>query len=126
LTVIASVVKNIRAIIVIRKNSPLQWEEFQKCANFLDLNNKSSLPLDVPTRWNSTYEMLSHAIYYRSAFDRLVYLHKDKYKHCAPSDDEWKMAASFCKCLKCFIDATVLFSRTQYPTSNMFGGNSVR
>jgi len=76
--------------------------------------------LDVPTRWNSTYEMLSHAIYYRNAFDRLVYLHKDKYKHCAPSDDEWEMAASFCKCLKLFNDATMLFSGTQYPTANMF------
>ena len=120
LTVIGSAVKNIRAIIVILKNSPLQWEEFEKCADFFNLNNKSGLPLDVPTRWNSTYEMLSHAIYYRNAFDRLVYLHKDKYKHCAPSDDEWEMAASFCKCLKLFNDATVLFSGTQYPTANMF------
>jgi hypothetical protein len=30
------------------------------------------------------------------------------------------MATSFCKCLKCFNDATVLFSRTQYPTTNLF------
>lgn len=87
---------------------------------FFDLNNKSGLPLDVPTRWNSTYEMLSHAISYRSAFGRLVYLHNDKYKHCAPSYDEWNMAASFCKCLKLFNEATVLFSRTQYPTANLF------
>jgi hypothetical protein len=33
-TVIGSTVKNIRAIIVILKNSPLQWEEFEKCAEF--------------------------------------------------------------------------------------------
>jgi hypothetical protein len=34
LKVIGSTVKNIRVIIVILKNSPLQWEEFQKCADF--------------------------------------------------------------------------------------------
>ena len=73
LKVIASSVQNIRATIVIVKNSPLQWEEFQKCAVESDLNNKSGLPLDVPTRWNSTYEMLSHAIYYRRAFERLLF-----------------------------------------------------
>lgn len=63
LSIIGSSVKNIRAIIVIVKNSTLQWEEFHKCAEFFDLNNKSGLLLDVPTRWNSTYEMLSHALY---------------------------------------------------------------
>jgi hypothetical protein len=110
LSIIRSSVKNIRAIIVIVKNSTLQWEEFQKCAEFFDLNNKSGLPLDVPTRWNSTYEMLSHALYYRSAFERLVYLHKDRYGHCAPLNDEWDMAESFCKCLKQLNDATMLFS----------------
>lgn len=73
LKVIASSVKNIRATIVIVKNSTLQWEEFEKCAGFFELNNKSGLPLDVPTRWNSTYDMLSHAIYYRRAFQRLAY-----------------------------------------------------
>ena len=81
LSIIGSSVKNIRAIIVIVKNSTLQWEEFHKCAEFFDLNNKSGLPLDV-------YEMLSHALYYRSAFERLVYLHKDRYGHCAPLNDE--------------------------------------
>ncbi|KAJ1253533.1 hypothetical protein BS78_K242300 [Paspalum vaginatum] len=120
LTVISKSVKNIRAIIVIVKNSTLQWEEFQKCADFFGLDNKSGLPLDVATRWNSTYDMLSHALYYRSAFERLVYLHKDKYSHCAPTSDEWDMAESFCKCLKIFNDATVLFSGCQYPTANLF------
>lgn len=120
LSIIGSSVKNIRAIIVIVKNSTLQWEEFQKCAEFFDLNNKSGLPLDVPTRWNSTYEMLSHALYYRSAFERLVYLHKDRYGHCAPLNDEWDMAESFCKCLKQLNDATMLFSGCQYPTANLF------
>lgn len=120
LLVIASPLRNIRAIIVIVKNSTLQWENFEKCAQFFDLNNKIGLPLDVPIRWNSTYGMLSHAMYYRSAFERLVYLHKDKYWHCTPSSDEWDMAESFCKCLKQLNDATVLFSSCQYPTTNLF------
>jgi hypothetical protein len=123
LSIIGSSVKNIRAIIVIVKNSTLQWEEFHKCAEFFDLNNKSGLPLDVPTRWNSTYEMLSHALYYRSVFERLLYLHKDRYGHCAPLNDEWDMAESFCKCLKQLNDATMLFSGCQYPIANLFWWN---
>lgn len=120
LSIIGSSVKNIRAVIVIVKNSTLQWEEFQKCAEFFELNNKSGLPLDVPTRWNSTYDMLSQAIYYKNAIQRLVYVHKDKYGHCAPSTDEWDKAESFCKCLKTLNDLTVLFSGSQYPTANLF------
>ena len=120
LKVIASSVQNIRATVVIVKNSPLQWEEFQKCAIECDLDNTSGLPLDVPTRWNSTYEMLSQAIYYRRAFDRLLYLNEGKYDKCAPSNEEWDMAESLCKCLQKFHDATKLFSGNQYPTANLF------
>jgi hypothetical protein len=52
LSVISKSVKNIRAVIVIVKNSTVQWEEFQKCAEPFGLDNKSRLPLDVATRWN--------------------------------------------------------------------------
>ena len=41
LSVISKSVKNIRAVIVMVKNSTVQWEEFQKCAEFFDLDNKS-------------------------------------------------------------------------------------
>lgn len=120
LKIIAYTVKNIRATIGIVKNSTLQWEEFQKCAAECDLNNNSSLPFDVPTRWNSTYDMLKQAIYYRRAFERLLFLHEDKYGYCAPSAEEWDMAQSLCKCLEKFNDATVLFSGCLYPTANLF------
>lgn len=119
LKVIASSVKNIRATIVIVKNSPLQWDEFQKCAEECDLDNKFGLPLDVPTRWNSTYEMLSHAIYYKRAFERL-FLNEGKYEKCSPTNKEWDIADALCKCLQKFNDATVIFSENQYPTANLF------
>ena len=120
LKVIASSVQNIRATIVIVKNSPMQWEEFQKCALECDMDNKSGLPLDVPTRWNSTYEMLSYAIYYRSAFERLLFLNMGKYEKCSPTDEDWDMAEALCKCLQKFNDATMIFSGNQYPTANLF------
>jgi hypothetical protein len=120
LKAIGDAVKHIRATIVIVKNSTLQWEEFQSCALFCGLENNYGLPLDVPTRWNSTYYMLNRAIYYKCAIQRLVYLNQDKYAHCATSADEWNMAESLCNCLKKLEEATELFSRHQYPTANLF------
>jgi hypothetical protein len=64
--------------------------------------------------------MLSHTLYYRCTFDRLVCLHNDKYGYCAPTGDEWDMSESFCKCLKTFNEVVVLFSGCQYPTTNLF------
>lgn len=120
LKIIAHTIQNIRTTIGIVKNSTLQWEEFQKCAVECDLNNNSGLPLDVPTRWNSTYDMLKQAIYYRGAFERLLFLDEDRYQRCAPSAEEWGMAESLCNCLEKFNDATLLFSGCLYPTANLF------
>jgi hypothetical protein len=64
--------------------------------------------------------MLNHAIYYKSAFERLVYLNQEKYAHCVTSADEWDMVESLCNCLKKLQEATELFSGCQYPTTNLF------
>ncbi|KAL6571302.1 hypothetical protein OROHE_002945 [Orobanche hederae] len=62
LAAIASVIKNIRAFVVAIKSSPLQWEEFKKCATKCQLDTKKGVALDVATRWNSTYLMLMDAL----------------------------------------------------------------
>jgi hypothetical protein len=120
LKVISSSVRNIRATITIVKNSTLQWEAFIKCAKEENLDVKRGLSLDCITRWNSTYLMLNNAIYYRKAFDKLVFLNKSKYKNCAPGDREWDKVVALTRLLKKFNDATEIFSASLHPTVNLF------
>jgi hypothetical protein len=120
LKTIASAIANIRNTVAIVKNSTLQYEYFKKCASECNLNEKTELMLDVPTRWNSTYDMLCSTQYNKEAFDRLFLRHKDKYKKCAPSESNWEMAKAICECLKPFAEATDLFSGHKYPTANLF------
>lgn len=124
---ISSSISNIRNTVWIVKNSPLQWEEFMKCASECDgLDITCGLSLDVPTRWNSTFLMLKQAIHYRLAFNRLFLRHRHKYLKCAPTDDDWTMAKSLCTCLKRFYDATLIFSGSSYPTAIYFLQNFVK
>jgi hypothetical protein len=69
MSVMASSIKNIRAFVLAVKGSPLQWEEFQKCATECVMDTKVGLSLDVGTRWNSTYCMLRDLLHYRAAFE---------------------------------------------------------
>ena len=120
MSVIASSIQNIRAFVLAVKGSPLQWEEFQKCATECSLDTKVGLSLDVATRWNSTYTMLRDALYYRAAFERLVSYERRRYEKISPSSAEWDMAKSLLPCLRKFFDLTELFSGTLYPTANLF------
>lgn len=53
------------------KHSPGRSTRFKECCVDENIDCKSLLCLDVPTRWNSTYLMLSVAIKFEKAFDRL-------------------------------------------------------
>jgi hypothetical protein len=83
--VIASATEKIRAFVVAVKGSPLQWEEFMKCATESWLDTKPSLSVDVSTRWNSTFLMLRDALYYKDAFERLTSIDRRRYRSIAPS-----------------------------------------
>lgn len=118
--VIAKATDNIRAFVVAVKGSPLQWEEFLKCATECGLDTNTGLSLDVCTRWNSTYMMLRDALYYKPAFERLRSYGRCRYEKVSPSPAEWNMAHTLIPFLKKFFDLTELFSGTLYPTENLF------
>ena len=102
------------------KSLPQLEEEFYKCASECGLSTKKGLRLDVQTRWNSTYHMLSDALYYKKAFDRLHEIDKKKFDKFAPTADDWDKALTPCRCLKKFDDLTTLLSGNQYPIANLF------
>jgi hypothetical protein len=117
---IGNAIWGIRTFVLAVKCSPLQWEDFIKCATECGLNTTRGLSLDVQTRWNSTYHLLKDAIYYRDAFDMLHETDKKRYEGVKVSDEEWDQAQTLCKCLKRFNDITELLSGTAYPTANLF------
>ncbi|KAF2324153.1 hypothetical protein GH714_008460 [Hevea brasiliensis] len=52
------------------RSSPARLKKFKECVEYEKIDGKSSLCLDVPTRWNSTYLMLNIAQKYERVFER--------------------------------------------------------
>nr|KAJ0201269.1 hypothetical protein LSAT_V11C600321100 [Lactuca sativa] len=111
-------VEKVRDSVKYIKGSTLRKDRFiQICSENL-LDYKKALVQDVPTRWNSTYKMLSCALYYRLAFSHLSL--SDSNFQTFPSSDEWDRVEKMCSFLKVFHDATLHFSGSLYPTSNLY------
>ena len=121
---IGQAVLNIRSFVILVKCSPLQKDEFMKCASESGLDTTRGLSTGVLTRWNSTYHMLSDAIYYRKAFERLYEIERELYDEALiPKAEDWNKATTLGQCLKRFDDITNILSGTSYPTANLFYHN---
>jgi len=84
------------------------------------LENKA-LWLDVPTRWNSTYEMFDRALLYVDTFKLLAQI-DPMYKN-LPTDDEWERIIRTHELLGPFCDIARMFFGSKYPTSNLYFEN---
>ncbi|KNA22643.1 hypothetical protein SOVF_032530 [Spinacia oleracea] len=109
------------------KQSPSRLLRFKKCVSDEKIVSKKLLCLDVPTRWNSTYLMLSAAISLESAFDR--YAEEDPHYtvdlceregKCIPESEDWNSVKKFSEFLQTFYDLTNRVSGSLYVTSNLF------
>ncbi|VAI19183.1 unnamed protein product [Triticum turgidum subsp. durum] len=118
LDVLEESVEKIRDSVAFWTSTPKRIENFQEVAKMLKVDQSKKLSLDVKTRWNSTYFMLSVALRYKSVFNRLR--QREKTFTCAPSDDDWKFCGEVCDRLKLFADITEIFSGTQYVTANIY------
>jgi len=68
LKVVEKSVKRIRAAVRFISQSPSRLQRFHECAVAETIESKAFLSLDVPTRWNSTFKMLSTALVHEHAF----------------------------------------------------------
>jgi hypothetical protein len=66
------------------------------------------LIIDCPTRWNSTYNMLSTALKFKIAF--AAYKEREPHYDHAPSLEEWDKVEKVCKLLEVFNRATHVIS----------------
>ncbi|KAH7670513.1 Ribonuclease H-like protein [Dioscorea alata] len=67
---IDGIIHNIRETVKYLKKSPSKLFKFGEVARQLNVCTKKGLRINVPTRWNSTYEMLDCAFNFRIVFDQ--------------------------------------------------------
>lgn len=118
LSEIKCVLQNIQESVKYFKMSPQRLNKFMDIVKQLQLPVSKRLVLDIPSRWNSTYEMLECAIQFKKVFS--MYQGRDPSYTWLPSKLDWEKAASVCKILEIFSEASNIFSSTSYPTSNLF------
>jgi hypothetical protein len=58
------------------------------------------IPRDVTTRWNSTFDMMSVAVEYRSAIETFTADRKNGIRDLELSETEWVIAGQLCDILK--------------------------
>ncbi|XP_013594980.1 PREDICTED: zinc finger BED domain-containing protein RICESLEEPER 2-like [Brassica oleracea var. oleracea] len=89
---------------------------------------RGSLSLDCKTRWNSTYLMLSRALKFRAAFDRMEVedkLYNDHFQEIVdgkkrvgpPTSADWDKVESLVKFLVIFYNSTLVVSASNSPSS---------
>ncbi|KAG5026489.1 hypothetical protein JHK82_022384 [Glycine max] len=76
------------------------------------------LVIDCPTRWNSTFNMLSTALKFMTAF--ASYKERKSHYNYAPSLEEWNQVEKVCKLLEVFNLATHVISGSEYLTANLY------
>ncbi|XP_031099798.1 zinc finger BED domain-containing protein RICESLEEPER 2-like [Ipomoea triloba] len=118
-----SSVKKVRDAIRYVRNSPARLKKFRDLADLIGVEAKSSLTLDVPTRWNSTYLMLKNAVTYQKVFE--AYEENDSsfstdLGESVPDFMDWYSIEHMVKLLKCFYEMTLRISGSLYVTANNF------
>jgi hypothetical protein len=91
-------------------------QTFNSIVQSLGFKSKSGLVLDVPHRWNATYDMLHEALKYKTALNRFA----EEQHYQSPSEEEWEKAEALHGFLQEFSEATKAFSADRHPTAQLF------
>lgn len=104
------------------RGSPGRMDRFKTFIKDCRIQDKSTVQLDSPTRWNSTYLMLESACKFQKAFKRLGE-HDTEFATMQggiPKAEDWDNARVFVKFLKIFSDVTEKVSGSLYVTSSQY------
>lgn len=114
--VISNAIGRVRDIVKVITSTPSRMQIFNTIVQNLGLKAKSGLILDVPHRWNATYDMLHDALKYKVALNRYAV----EQHHQVPSQDEWAKVKALHGFLQQFSEATKAFFADRHPTAHLF------
>ncbi|XP_044464084.1 zinc finger BED domain-containing protein RICESLEEPER 2-like isoform X2 [Mangifera indica] len=115
--VIKPIIDNIRESVKFIRASEARQKIFSNIAMQCGIKERK-LILDYPTRWNSTYKMLTTALQFKDVFPRYMFVDSN-YTYC-PTREEWDRLEVVCDFLEIFDVITKLISGSQYTTSNRY------
>uniref|UniRef100_A0A803M804 Transposase n=1 Tax=Chenopodium quinoa TaxID=63459 RepID=A0A803M804_CHEQI len=103
-----------------RMNSPARILRFKDLVQKANIDSKSSLSFDVPTRWNSTYIMLETALKFRRVFSGLSLPDGEDLNdnERPPEPEDWEKVERLVLFLGGFYLLTKRISGSHYVTAN--------
>lgn len=123
-------VEAIRNCVKYIHSTPLRLDKFREFVVLLKFGEMSHIPLDVVTRWNSSYKILVSAMKFKKVFKRMLaeytpfmsyFLETDKHVRSVrvgpPTYEDWVMATGIVHFLEIFYDSTLALSATKKCTS---------
>ncbi|XP_050918844.1 zinc finger BED domain-containing protein RICESLEEPER 2-like [Lathyrus oleraceus] len=104
---IAKIVEDVRESVKFINQSEARLQTFSQIVQQLKLGGKK-LILDCPTRWNSTYQILSVAMQFKEVFPR--FQDREPSYTTLPDDDDWEKVEKVSKLLEVFNVVTNIIS----------------
>ena len=114
------------------RSSPARLKTFKEFVAKVNISARGLLTLDVPTRWNSTFLMLTCAVRFQQVFQFMLdddfnyikyfdELDKDGNRKVGPPrKEDWENALVFIEFLERFYQVTLRFSGSTYVTANKY------
>ncbi|XP_072060642.1 zinc finger BED domain-containing protein RICESLEEPER 2-like [Arachis hypogaea] len=115
-------ISKIRNAIRYVRASPSRMNRFKNFIKEARIQDKCTVQLDVPTRWNSTYTMLESGLKFQKAFKRLGERDTEYalMQGGIPRNIDWDNAKHFMEFLKIFHDVTKSVSGSLLVTSSQY------
>ncbi|XP_024626091.1 zinc finger BED domain-containing protein RICESLEEPER 2-like [Medicago truncatula] len=114
---IREIVEKVHDSVRFINQSEARLRTFSEIVQQLKLGGKK-LILDCPTRWNSTYQMLSVAMQFKEAFPH--FQDREPSYTTLSDEDDWEKVEKVCKLLEVFNFVTHIIYGSEYPTSNLY------
>ncbi|XP_078433703.1 uncharacterized protein LOC144704995 [Wolffia australiana] len=119
-TSLGEAVAQVRELVKAISRSSQRRADYVHIYQNFNMPNNNKVPLDCPTRWNSTYTMLRGAIDKREVLDHMAHLLiSTSTKNYSLEADEWLMLEDCSKILEVFLEVTNFISSSKVVNATM-------
>ena len=110
-----------RKIVKVIRSSLARVEKYEQSCHDLGISSITMPNLDISTRWNSTYDMLSEAYEKKMILEKMVIfvLIGRTNEHYLISNEEWQFVSDLTIILETFRDVTQLLCQSKQVTASI-------